>query len=156
MASSMTMGSESFRRNRGAASSSSASPTSSAADLPPLDPAVLAAFAEIPSPTISAVLNGMGVRAWLSGGPAPGYVWQPLSAHAVAARASVSQFRACLPHTLHQLTPASNLTSPTLPELHRSTQRTRASLRLRSRSEPYPPGAMHLMLSTFTTRQCSS
>jgi hypothetical protein len=44
--------------------------------LEPLDPAVLAAYADIPSPTISAVLNGMGIRAWLSGGSATGCACQ--------------------------------------------------------------------------------
>ena len=37
-----------------------------------LDPELAELFATVPTPTISAVLNGMGIRAWLSGGPGIG------------------------------------------------------------------------------------
>ena len=37
-----------------------------------LDPELSELFATVPTPTISAVLNGMGIRAWLSGGPGIG------------------------------------------------------------------------------------
>lgn len=54
--------------------------TTAALGCEPLDPAVvLADFKDIPSPTISAVLNGMGIRAWLSGGTAPGCARSSLS-----------------------------------------------------------------------------
>ena len=60
-----------------------------------LDPELAELFATVPTPTISAVLNGMGIRAWLSGGPGIGVT--PLDPDNAAFVATAFTMRASMP-----------------------------------------------------------